>query len=84
MPKTVNVVFTVEEAVERIKNGDFDDAALYPDGFELPDVYGDDWTIKTGAGAFGRKFFNYVADNPDLGIRYIGKGPRRARYKYHK
>ena len=31
-------IFTVDEAVKRILAGDFDNPALYPDGFELPDV----------------------------------------------
>ena len=80
-------IFTVDEAVKRIQEGQFDDPNLYPDGFELPDVYGDAWTIPRGpAGAFGKTFFNYVCSNPELGIRFkdMGKYGRRAVYVYKK
>lgn len=58
-----------------------------PDGFTLPDIYGEDWTIERGpAGVFGRKFYNFITDNPDLGINYkdMGKNGRRAHYTYNK
>lgn len=82
-----STIFTVEEAVKRIRAGNFDDPKLYPEGFELPDVYGDDWTIPRGpAGVFGKNFYNYVEDNPDLGIKFkdMGKYGRRAVYTYKK
>ena len=78
-----STIFTVDEAVKRIQAGDFDDPEKYPDGFELPDVYGDEWTIARGpAGVFGKQFYNHVVDNPDLGIRFknMGKYGRRAVY----
>ena len=77
----LNSIFTPEEAVRRIQAGDFTNS----DGFTLPDVYDIDWTIERGpAGVFGKKFFNYVNDNPDLGIRFkdMGKYGRRAVYVY--
>lgn len=80
-------IFTVDEAVKRIQAGHFDDPKLYPDGFELPDVYGDDWTIPRGpAGVFGKNFYNYVISNPHLGIKFkdMGKYGRRAVYTYKK
>lgn len=76
-------IFTVDEAVKRILAGDFDNPALYPDGFELPDVYGDDWTIPRGqAGVFGKNFFKFVQNNQHLGIKFkdMGKYGRRATY----
>jgi hypothetical protein len=79
----ISTIFTPEEAVRRIQNGDFENF----EGFELPDVYGDDWTIERGpAGVFGKKFYNYITDNPDLGIRFkdMGKYGRRAVYTYKK
>lgn len=77
----LNTIFTPEEAVRRIQEGSFTD----PEGFTLPDVYGDDWTIERGpAGVFGKKFYNYITDNPDLGIKFkdMGKYGRRAVYVY--
>ena len=59
----------------------------YPDGFELPDVYGDEWTIARGpAGVFGKQFYNHIVDNPDLGIRFknMGKYGRRAVYTFER
>lgn len=79
--------FTVDEAVRRIQAGEFDNPELYPDGFELPDVYGEEWTIPRGpAGVFGKNFFNHVTANPQLGIRFKGMGKygRRAVYTYKK
>ncbi len=83
----VKTIFTVDEAVRRIRNGDYDDRSKYPDGFTLPDVYGESWTIERGpAGVFGRNFYNYVTNNPDLGIRFMnmGRNGRRAHYTYCK
>jgi len=80
-------IFTVDEAIRRIQAGNFDNPDLYPDGFELPDVYGDDWTIARGpAGVFGKHFFNFVEANPELGIKFkdMGKYGRRAVYTYSK
>ncbi len=78
-----NTIFTPEEAVNRIKHGNFSDEK-FPDGFTLPDVYAKEWTIERGpAGVFGKKFYNYVVNNPDTGIRFMGMGKygRRAVYK---
>jgi len=75
----INTIFTPEEAVRRIQQGDFKDKE-----FTLPDVYADEWTIERGlAGVFGKNFYNYIEDNPDLGIRFVnmGKYGRRATYK---
>lgn len=75
----INTIFTPEEAVRRIRQGNFKDIS-----FTLPDVYGDEWTIERGpAGVFGKKFYNYIQDNPDLGIEFIdmGKYGRRATYR---
>lgn len=76
-------IFTVDEAVKRIINGNFDCIE-----FTLPDVYGDDWTMsrEEGAGALGKNFYNYIVEHPELGIRFIpGKTiKRRAVYTYHK
>lgn len=75
----INTIFTPEEAVRRIQQGDFEDKE-----FTLPEVYGDSWTIERGpAGVFGKKFYNYIEDNPDLGIEFLnmGKYGRRATYK---
>lgn len=84
----LKTIFTADEAVKRIQAGEFDDTAKYPDGFTLPDVYGDEWTIERGpAGVFGKAFFNYVTqDNPDLGIKFkdMGKNGRLAHYTFHR
>lgn len=56
----LSTIFTPEEAIRRIQNGNFE----FSEGFTLPDVYGDDWTIERGpAGVFGKKFYNYVKKN---------------------
>ena len=77
-PTTAGTVFTPQEAVRRAlakhKKGD---------RFTLPGVYGEDWTIPLGmAGAFGKKFFNYVS-TPDSPIRFVGMTDhgRRAQYE---
>lgn len=74
-------IFTVDEAVKRIQNGNFENTE-----FTLPDVYGEDeWTIKRGpAGVFGKNFYNHITDNPDLGIRFVPDKTikRRAVYTY--
>lgn len=84
----LKTIFTADEAVKRIQNGDFDDTAKYPDGFTLPDVYGDEWTIERGpAGVFGKAFFNYITqDHPDLGIKFkdMGKNGRLAHYTFKR
>lgn len=76
-------IFTAEEAVKRIQNGDFEDIE-----FTLPDVYGEaEWTITRGpAGVFGKNFYNYIIDHPELGIRYVPDRliHRRAVYTYKK
>lgn len=76
-------IFTIDEAVTRIQNGNYKDKE-----FTLPDVYGDDWTMsrEDGAGALGKNFFNYITDHPELGIRFIPDRTikRRAVYTYNK
>ena len=75
----INTIFTPEEAVKRIQHRDFKNKEV-----TLPDVYGEEWSIVRGpAGVFGKNFFNYIEDNPDLGIEFInmGKYGRRATYK---
>lgn len=76
-------IFTVDEAVKRIQNGNFENIE-----FSLPDVYSEDeWTIERGpAGVFGKNFFNHITNNPDLGIRYVPNKTikRRAVYIYNK
>lgn len=76
-------IFTVDEAVKRIQNGNFENTE-----FTLPDVYGEnEWTIERGpAGVFGKNFYNHITDHPELGIRFIPNRTikRRAVYTYNK
>ena len=76
-------IFTVDEAVRRIQNGNFENIE-----FTLPDVYSDDWTMsrEDGAGALGKYFFTYITDHPELGIRFVPDRTikRRAVYTYKK
>ncbi len=76
-------IFTVDEAVKRIQNGEFENTE-----FTLPDVYGEDeWTIMRGpAGVFGKNFYNHITDHPELGIRFDPDRTikRRAVYTYKK
>ena len=76
-------IFTVDEAVRRIKEGNFEDTE-----FTLPDVYGDDWTMsrEDGAGALGKYFYNFITELPELGIRFIPDHTikRRAVYTYKR
>ena len=78
-----NTIFTSEEAVRRIKSG----AVNGMEKFTLPDVYGDDWTLKRGpAGAFGKAFYNFITLQTEHKIRYIAHGSdgRRAEYCLEK
>lgn len=73
------VTFTPVEAVARALN-------KYSSGdlFTLPELYGDEWTIKRGvAGVFGKQFFSYVLDNCDDKIKFVGMTDygRHAQYK---
>ena len=72
-------IFTPEEAIRRaMKKFDINEE------FSLPDVYEEEWTIERGpAGAFGKRFYNYLIDNDDTGIKFVGmdKYNRRAIYK---
>ena len=76
----LNTIFTVEEAVRRVQNGDYKHKT-----FSLPDLYGDSWTLERGmAGVFGKNFFNYISEHNELGIRAHGfdKKIRREIYSY--
>ena len=76
----LNTIFTVEEAVRRVQVGDFKDK-----NFSLPDLYGDAWTLERGrAGVFGKNFFIYISEHPELGIIDLGydKKTRREIYTY--
>lgn len=77
-------IFSVDEVIKRIQAGDFDD-----EEFTVPDVFTEEeWSqLDRGkAGVLGRNFYNYITDNPDLGISYVKdktiKG--RAVYTYKK
>lgn len=76
-------IFTVDEAVRRIKEGNWENIE-----FTLPDVYGDDWTMSRadGAGALGKYFFNHITEHPELGIKFVPDRliKRRAVYTYKK
>ena len=76
-------IFTVDEAVRRIKEGNWENIE-----FTLPDVYGDDWTMsrEDGAGALGKYFFNDITEHPELGIKFVPDRliKRRAVYTYRK
>lgn len=76
-------IFTVDEAVKRIQNGEFENTE-----FTLPDVYGEgEWTIERGpAGVFGKNFYNHITNHPELGIRFAPNRTikRRAVYTYKK
>lgn len=76
-------IFTVDEAVRRIKEGNWENIE-----FTLPDVYGDDWTMsrEDGAGALGKYFFNHITEHPELGIKFVPERliKRRAVYTYKK
>ena len=76
-------IFTVDEAVRRIKEGNWENIE-----FTLPDVYGDDWTMsrEDGAGALGKYFFNHITKHPELDIKFVPDRliKRRAVYTYKK
>ena len=77
----MNSIFTIEEAIRRIQEGDFKDKV-----FSLPEVYGDEWTtLERGlAGVFGKNFYLYTQDHPELKIVDKGydKKTRREIYTY--
>ena len=73
------VVFSPVEAVEKA-------LSKYTSGdlFTLPELYGEEWTIKQGAaGVFGKQFNNYISQYYDDRIVYVGKTnyDRHAQYK---
>lgn len=76
----LNTIFSVEEAVRRVHNGNYKDQR-----FSLPDLYGDAWTLERGsAGVFGKNFYHYISEHTELGIRALGydKKTRREIYTY--
>ena len=75
-------IFTPEEDVRRVVEGDYDGKE-----FSLPDLYADQWPSERGmTGVFGKHFFRYISNHPELGIRFKDMGPygRRAVYTYRK
>ncbi|MCD8084430.1 MAG: DUF1413 domain-containing protein [Clostridiales bacterium] len=64
-----DTIFTIDEALKRIRR-------LEPGSeFTLPDIYGDDWTLKRGpAGVFGRNFFKYISTHQEERITYKDNG----------
>ena len=72
-------IFTPEEAITRAKEKFMPGAE-----FSLPEVYAENWTLDRGpAGAFGKQFYNYLLENDNTGIAFVGmdKYGRRAMYK---
>ena len=69
-------IFTPEEAVrralEKYNSGDL---------FTIPELYDEEWTLtrETGAGVFGRKFYDYTKDRTD--IKWVRRKGRHAQYK---
>ena len=69
-------IFTPEEAVRRalkkFKPGEL---------FTVPQIYGEEWTLtrETGAGVFGRKFYDYTEGRTD--IEWVQRKGRHAQYK---
>lgn len=69
----MNTIFTPAEAVNRVlkkcENGEY----LPGSKFTLPELYGDEWTIERGvAGVFGKQFFNYIQEECQDKIKFIG------------
>ena len=65
----------VDKALQKYSSGDL---------FTLPELYGEEWTIKRGvAGVFGKQFYNYVIDNYSDKIEFVGMTNygRHAQYK---
>ena len=65
----------VDKALQKYGSGDL---------FTLPELYGEEWTIRRGfAGVFGKQFFNYVADNCADQIEFVGmtNNNRHAQYR---
>ena len=84
--KLFNVVtiFSVDELIKRIINGNFENKEL-----TVPDAYtGEEWAgIDRGnAGVLGKNFYNYITEHPELGIRFVPNRTikRRAVYTYKK
>lgn len=73
VPQTI---FTPEEAVrralEKYDPGDY---------FTIPELYDEEWTLtrETGAGIFGRKFYDYTKGRTD--IEWVRRKGRHAQYK---
>ena len=80
----VTTMFTVDEVLKRIENGDYENKE-----FCVPDVYTEEeWgEIDRGnAGVLGRNFYNYITEHPELGIHYVPNKTikRRAVYTFQK
>ena len=77
-------IFSVDEVLTRIKNGNFENKE-----FCVPDVYSEDeWSkIDRGnAGVLGKNFYNYINEHRELGIRFVPNKTikRRAVYTFVK
>ena len=62
-------IFSVDEVLTRIKNGNFEIKE-----FCVPDVYSEDeWSIiyRGNAGVLGKNFYNFITEHPELGIRFV-------------
>ena len=65
----------VQKALSKYSSGDT---------FTLPQLYGDEWSLKRGfAGVFGKQFFNYVNNHCSDKITFVGMTDygRHAQYK---
>lgn len=75
----IKTIFTPAEAVRRALQ-----KYLPGEPFTLPELYGDEWTLKRGeAGVFGKQFFQYIQDqcsNQIIFSEMVNSG-RHAQYK---
>ena len=80
----METVFTVDEAISRVHALVSESPPNSSVEFTLPELF-PEWNMDRGpSGVFGRNFYKYVLEHPELGINFVGLRRRRALYAYNE
>ena len=73
------IIFVPEEAARRA----LEKFSKEDEAFSLPDIYGDSWSELDSrmTGIFGKRFFNFIKDIPEIEFAGMTADGRRATYR---